>query len=306
MAKNYFERYIWLIDLINLHGHIRFEEINRAWAHSSLNTCGSASLKQSELPQRTFFNHIEAIYEMFGIEIKCDRSLGYYIANSEDMDGDDVRKWLLGTLSMNNLLNESRDMREKILFEEIPASQRWLSVVVNAMRSGNAVEMTYKSYARSEPNTFVAHPYCLKLFKQRWYVLARSEEYDRPRIYALDERTLNVVPVKKKLKVPAKFNAAEFFSNYYGIIVGNDCKPAIVDLKVIGDQVPYFESLPLHKSQEMIESTPEYTVFRYHLVPTYDFLQEVLRHGADVEVLSPQEFREEVADSVKAMMNLYE
>ena len=178
MAKNYFDRYIWLIDTINRHGHISFREISDLWAHSRTNKLG-----ESYLPERTFHNHRQAILDTFGIEIKCDRSLGYYIANGEDMEEDGIRRWLLESLSMNNLLNESRDMRDRILFEEIPSSQRWLTAIVNAMRDNKTIEMTYQSFNRTEPTSFEAHPWCLKLFKQRWYLLARSEAYKEPRIY---------------------------------------------------------------------------------------------------------------------------
>ena len=111
MAKNYFDRYIWLIEVINRHGHITKKEIDELWYSSSLN-----EKRDRELPERTFHNHRQAILDTFGIEIKCDRSLGYYLANSEDLEGDDIRKWLLESLSLNNLLRESKDMRGAILF----------------------------------------------------------------------------------------------------------------------------------------------------------------------------------------------
>jgi len=154
MAKNYFERYIWLIDTINRHGHISFKRISDLWEYCPLN-----DRRGEPLSNRTFFNHLESIYDTFGIEIKCDRSLGYYIANSDDLEGDSIRQWLLESLSMNNLLNETKDMRDRILFEKIPSSQRWLSTIVNAMKDGKAVDLTYQSYNRTEPNTFEAHPY---------------------------------------------------------------------------------------------------------------------------------------------------
>ena len=106
---------------------------------------------------------------------------------------------------MNNLLNESSDMRDRILFENIPSSQKWLPVIVNAMRDGKAVEITYQSFWRDEPNTFVLHPYCLKQFRQRWYLLGRNEEYNQPCIYALDERMGNVRQLTKKAAVPKRF-----------------------------------------------------------------------------------------------------
>ena len=74
MARNYFNRYIWLIDLIQRSGHIPFEDIDRAWQRCSLNPNGD------RLSERTFFNHKDAISETFGIEIRCDRSLGYFLA----------------------------------------------------------------------------------------------------------------------------------------------------------------------------------------------------------------------------------
>ena len=220
MAKNYFDRYVWLIDVINRHGHISFKDISYLWSRSPLNTVG-----ENFLPERTFHNHREAIFDTFGIEIKCDRSLGYYIANSDDLEADGIRQWLLESLSMNNLLNETKDMRDRILFEKIPSSQKWLPVIVNAMRYGKVIEMTYQSFWRDEPNTYTAKPYCLKLFKQRWYMLAKSEGKDEPRIYALDERMLNVVQTDQDYKLPAKFIAEKFFADYFGIIVGTDYEP---------------------------------------------------------------------------------
>lgn len=299
MAKNYFDRYIWLIDTINRHGHISFKEISYLWAHSPINKLG-----ENYLPERTFHNHREAILDTFGIEIKCDRSLGYYIANSEDMEEDGIRRWLLESLSMNNLLNESRDMRDRILFEEIPSSQRWLTAIVNAMRDNKTIEMTYQSFNRTEPTSFEAHPWCLKLFKQRWYLLARSEAYKEPRIYALD-RIRAVSETQNALKIPKKFKADEFFSHYFGIIV-DDCQPETIQLKVEASQVKYYKSLPLHSSQREIASTDKYTIFEYKLVPTFDFEQEVLSKGQWVEVLAPESFRDVIHADIKAMLEHYE
>ncbi len=302
MAKNYFDRYVWLIDVINRHGHISFKDISYLWSRSPLNTVG-----ENYLPERTFHNHREAIFDTFGIEIKCDRSLGYYIANSNDLEADGIRQWLLESLSMNNLLNETKDMRDRIIFEKIPSSQKWLPVIVNAMRDGKVIEMTYQSFWKDEPCTYKVKPYCLKLFKQRWYMLAKSEGKDEPRIYALDERMINVVQTDQDYKLPAKFNAEKFFAEYFGIIVGTNWEPQEVIIRVVNDQVKYFDTLPLHGSQRKVpeESNDQYTVYRYHLAPTFDFKQELLSHGPDVTVLSPADFREEVIEDVRKMVANY-
>ena len=299
MAKNYFKRYVWLIDTIHRHGHISLQDISDKWEDSAINDEGEP------LAERTFHNHRQAIEDTFGIEIKCDRSLGYYIANSEDLEADGIRQWLLESLSMNNFLNETKDMRDRILFEKIPSSQKWLPVIINAMRDGKTVEMTYQSFWRDEPATFEAHPWCLKLFRQRWYVLARSEGRTEPRIYALDDRMKDVTPLGKRLRVPSKFSAEKFFADYFGIIADSEIKPETVKLKVASHQTSYIESLPLHSSQTLIESTPEYAVFQYHLAPTYDFQQEILSRGSYVEVLSPEWFRKDIKNAIADMAKIY-
>ena len=299
MAKNYFDRYIWLIETINRHGYITYKDISRKWAFSSMNTKG-----EDELPQRTFFNHIDAILSIFGIEIKCNRNRGYYIANNDEFEDSGIRRWMLESLSLNNMLTESRDMRDRILFEEVPSSKQWLPVIVNAMKDGQTVEMTYQSFSSDEPYTFEAHPWCLKLFKQRWYVLAQSGRHKEPRVYSLD-RIHDVWETEGTLKVPKKFNAQEFFSHFFGIIV-DERKPVRVTLKVYGNQVKYFRSLPLHHTQKEVETADTYSVFEYFLVPTFDFRQEVLRYGPAVEVLAPKDFREEIRTDIKAMFGRYD
>jgi predicted DNA-binding transcriptional regulator YafY len=299
MAKNYFNRYVWLIDTINRAGHISLKDLSTKWERSPMNDDGE------RLAERTFHNHRIAIEDTFGIEIKCDRSLGYYISNEDDIESGAIRQWMLESLSLSNMLNETRDMRDRILFEEIPSGKKWLSVIVNAMRDGKAVEMTYHSFWSDEVSTFIAHPWCLKLFKQRWYVLAYSEKRGEPRIYSLDDRMLAITPTGKALRIPSKFNAREDFRNYFGIIVGEDYEPEVIRLRVDADQVSYFNSLPLHPSQKLVESNAENSVFEYYLAPTFDFKQEILRHGPAVEVLAPESFREEVIEDVRATLSLY-
>ena len=298
MAKNYFNRYVWLIDIIYRRGHISLQDISRSWEHSSFNNDGRP------MAERTFHHHREAILDMFGIEIKNDRSLGYYI-DGEEMGGDTIKQWLLESLSMNNLVNEAGSLRNRILFEEIPSSRKWLSPIVGAMKDGKAIEMTYQSYTRIEPNTFTAHPYCLKLFRQRWYLLARSGNHDHPRIYSLD-RILNVEELDMPADIPDDFDAGECFSRYFGIILNQDIPIETVELKVDADQVMYFRSLPLHSSKTETETNEKYSVFQYRLAPTFDFKQEILSHGQSVEVLSPETLRNELHAEIKTMLQRYD
>ncbi len=296
---NYFNRYIWLIDVISRYGHITKREIDSLWSTSSLNEGN-----ETHIPDRTFHNHREAIRGIFGIEIAFNRGLGYFIENPDELQGEGIRNWLLDSMSLSNLLRESADMRSRILFEKVPSSSKWLSVIVNAMRDGKALEMTYQSFKSTESTTFETHPYCLKIFRQRWYMLAQTIGKEELRIYSLD-RIIDIKVLDKALEVPSRFDAAHFFSDYFGIIISHNVQPSIVKIKASAEQAKYLESLPLHHSQTAIEVTPDYTVFRYRLVPTFDLKQEILSRGSTMEVLSPEWFRKEIVDELKITLYNY-
>lgn len=79
---------------------------------------------------------------MFDINIECNRKAGYiyYIENSDDMERGGVRSWLLNTFAVNNLINESHKLKHRILFENIPSGQKFLTQIIEAMRDGKTVK----------------------------------------------------------------------------------------------------------------------------------------------------------------------
>lgn len=288
MAKDLFNRYIWLVDTIYRADGITFEEINEKWLRNSMS-------EGLDLPLKTFHNHRKAIEDMFDINIVCDKRGGYkyYIENADDMEKGGVRTWLLNTFAVNNLINESHHLKRRIVFEQIPSGQNFLTPVIEAMRDGMSIEIKYKSFWRQDEYTTEVEPYFVKVFKQRWYLIARNKIKEAIRIYALD-RIHALAQTGNAFVMPKDFSPEEYFYNSFGIISQDNCPPEIVELKVYGTQKEYFRTLPLHHSQEEVESADGYSIFRYYLSPTYDFIQEILSHGCEVEVLSPQHLRDEV------------
>ncbi len=293
MAKNFFKRYIWLVDMINRRKYVSFKEISEAWRRSPLNETGEP------LSERTFFNHKDAIAGMFGIEILNDRSLGFYIGRS-DVGSDETSDWMLHTLCLNNVLHENADMKDRILMEKVPSSERFLTDIISAMRGSRVISLCYQNFRHPEPYSFNVRPYCVKYFKQRWYLLGDSDL--GLRIYSLD-RFVDMEELEEHFEIPKDFDAEEYFGNYFGVIIGEE--PEDVKIRVVPDQVKYFRTLPLHGSQRETVQEDGSSVFSYHIAPTFDFVQEILSHGADVEVLEPAELRESIADNVAGMASRY-
>lgn len=299
MGKELFSRYVWLLETIHRAGKITFEEINARWLRSELSGGETLSL-------RTFHHHRDAIEELFDINIECIKRGGYcyYIEDTEELEKGCVRKWLLNSFAVDNLIVESRKLKSRILLEEVPSGKRYLIPLIEAMRDGMIVEVDYQSFRQQVFANFEIEPYCLKLFRQRWYVVARSPHYNRVMIYSLD-RILDLEVSEKTFYYPEEFNPQSYFDACFGIVADDDIGIETVQLKVYAPQDKYFDALPLHHSQRTVEVTEGHTVYEYRIRPTYDFVQELLSHGADVEVLQPSLLRSRLGDIAKEMVALY-
>lgn len=235
---------------------------------------------------------------MFDINIECNTSTyEYYIENADDMERGGVRRWLINTFAVNNLINESHKLKQRILFENIPSGQQFLTPIIEAMRDGVTITMDYQSFKMNEAMGFDVQPYFVKVFKQRWYLIGMS---DKLRIYALD-RVHDIRPTTKKFSIPDDFDLEAYFADCYGIICGDDAPAQTIKLRVERYQANYVRALPLHFSQVETTRDDNYSEFEYFIKSTFDFIQEILSMGDYAEVLSPKSFRNEIAKVISRM-----
>ena len=305
MAKNLLNKYVWLVETIYKAKKISFGEIKKKWVDDEMDY-DEKKKEAKRLSIRTFHKWRIAIEEMFGLIIENENcgQYRYFIQNAEDLKNGSMRSWLFNTLTVSNLMMESASIKDKILFEEIPDGQQFLPVILEALKKNTVLEMTYQSFWRDEANTFTVEPYCLKAFKQRWYLLARSPYLNKMMIYALD-RVHELEPTVLHFDYPEDFVAEEYFEDCFGIIADQSCKVETVKLKVAAGQANYLRTLTLHQTQKEIERNDEYSIFTVRLRPTFDFRQEILTMGSDIEVLSPKGFREDLAKISKHMWDKY-
>ena len=165
MAAHQLNVYFWLMDTI-ASGRLTREDINRRWAHCRYNDNG-----ESEFPERKFHRYKEEIQEIFDINIRCNRAHNYYyIDNKDDISGGFTRKWLLNAMAVHSMMDQAQDMNDCILYEDIPEGSQYLSLIVDAIKQRHQLSFTYHSFNRQEQYELTLAPYCLKVFKQRWYV----------------------------------------------------------------------------------------------------------------------------------------
>ncbi|MDE6643211.1 MAG: WYL domain-containing protein [Muribaculaceae bacterium] len=150
----------------------------------------------------------------------------------------------------------------------------------------------------------VASPLCVKLFKRRWYVLCEIEK-DRKRIFSLD-RVKNLCVTNDIFHYPRGFVPEDYFKDAFGIVTGTGDKVENIVIRTYAELPGYLRSLPIHHSQREISTNAEYTDFSLRLKPSFDFIQELLLHRDQLEVLSPETLRNEVSVIISKMKNHYE
>lgn len=298
-ANEIFKQYIWLTDTIYHSGGISLQELNERWVRTEM----SGGVPMSRM---TFNRHKAAIEEIFGLCIECQRKGGYfyYIENEEVLKNNKLQHWLLDSLSISNMLMESGSLKNRILLENIPAGKEYLRPIINAMKQEHKLMMTYRKFGQPTGYTITVEPYAIKVFKQRWYLLAKDYKRETPTIYALD-RILALEETEENFVYPSDFDTELFFKDYYGVLCGTKDNTQKIVIRTYPPFTNYLRTLPIHHSQKEINTTPDYADFEFYLRPTFDFRQELLSQCNEVEVLEPAEFRKEMKEMVEKMLERY-
>jgi len=275
------------------------EELNKLWKHNT-ELSGGEELTRNQLTRA-----ISSALDVLSVSIECDvkDSYRYYISGNDSLK---ATEWLMSSFSINQIVAEKSNLRERILLEEIPSGQFFLSTIVEAMSKGKAMELDYKKFADSEPYTCFIEPYCIKLSQQRWYLLACKDHRSHLQVFALDRMQQLRILENVDFQVPDHFDPQEYFAHYFGVYTGGGSKVEDIRIKVDLFWRDYFRTLPLHSSQSEVETHADYSIFKYDLVITPDLINKLLDHGASIEVLAPQSLRDQMYDIASRMKSLYQ
>lgn len=297
MARDLISRYIWLVDTLNRYGKLTREEIDRLWMRSSVGD-------GNPIPPRTFFHYRRAIEENFHIDILCNRRGEYYI----DQGGDDNNRlftnWLLDSYAVSSALRDSQAPAGHVLVEDVPSAREYLSMVLEAIGTSEKIRFTYAGFNRSRPESDILfHPYFVKRYKQRWYMVGLREKSGDIRTYALD-RVKSMVMVSEHFDMPENIDPASFFDNIIGITLSK-APVRTVKLRTTPQQAKYFRALPFHHSQQE-EIHDNYSIFTYRLKLNYELVHELLSFGTAVTVLAPRELRIMITDELRSSLANYD
>ena len=298
MVTELLQKYIWLVQTFIRAGEkgLSLEEISAKWEDRF----------DSAYSRRTFNNHREAVEDVFGIRIDCNRSTNrYFVEYSEDVSDEDAeRAWLINTFTVNNMLSLGKErLSGRVSVEDIPSGHNHLTSVMEAMTEGHVIRISYLKYTSSKAEIYTLRPYAVKEFAKRWYIIGYCLEREALRVYGLD-RVHSLDILEERFEMEKGFDVDELFATSFGIYLPEEAAKTIT-FRTSATEAKYLRDLPIHSSQEEVSSDGRTVTFSIFVCPNRNLIMEFCKYGDRMEVLSPESIRNQVASQLISAAALY-
>jgi len=169
-----------------------------------------------------------------------------------------------------------------------------LDVLYKAILKKMCLNITYQSFKARHPSTIPFHPYILKEFNNRWFLIGRKDAADPIVTFALDR----IIEIEYNLSLPynsGNFNGDEYYQNTIGVTVLNESQLMEVVLKIDDYNAPYVLTKPFHHSQEVVERCNDGSVIvKLNVHLNFEFDRLLLGFGESIEVLKPRGLRSRI------------
>ena len=251
---------------------------------------------------RTFQRDIKKIDTLYGIEIEYNAATKKYEITYDSKEEHNER--LMEAYEVFNALNISHSYSQHVILEKRKVlGTENLYGLLHAIRNNYSISFLYEKFSNENRRTRRVNPVAVKESQHRWYLLAEDQHDKKVKSFGLDRLTeLNITNQKFD---SLKYDAEKEYRHSFGIINGLEMKPEKIILSFTPKEGKYIQSLPLHHSQKEILKNEEEWNFEYYLLPTLDFIMEVLSYGANVKVLEPESFKNVVLEHLQATLARY-
>jgi len=173
------------------------------------------------------------------------------------------------------------------------------------LKQGKVLNIGYKPFQREEALEIELHPYLLKEYNNRWFLLGWNEQYQDYSVLALD-RVQNIKEADASFVGDHKKHMLELLKHIVGVSLPENREVEEIEIEVSEGSIPYFQTKPLHSSQKLKSRKESSAIFAFNLIPNYELEQLLLSFGENLRVIRPKHFRERLEERIKRMKEGYE
>lgn len=181
---------------------------------------------------------------------------------------------------------------------------QYLAHLLKALQDKDVIQVNYKSFNQLQCEEFIFHPYFLKQYNKRWFLIGQRTEFDTWTTLALD-RIISFQKAYDQTFVAIKEDPEEYFEDVIGVSKPMDAEVQKVRVKLSKAIWPYVESKPIHPSQKVVQREEKSLTIELEIIPNYEFYSLMLGFGNAVEVIAPSDVRLQLKEKIEQTLKLY-
>ena len=175
--------------------------------------------------------------------------------------------------------------------------------VLDAMLSGRAVKIEYHSPHTGKSTERDILPLHLLSYMGTWHIVAYCALRNGLRDFTLS-RIAKIEPSRAVIDRPGDPGSLkEYIRRNFGILKSGEARD--VCIRFTPEAAPWIEEQVWHPAQETWREGDGSLCLKFPVADFREVKREILWHGAQVEVLSPRELREEVLGEIEKMSRQY-
>lgn len=172
-----------------------------------------------------------------------------------------------------------------------------LTPLFNAISNQRVLKVTYQPF-RKDPFELTFHPYYLKQYNNRWFVLGRNEELDHDQWNLPLDRIEKIEETSDNYKED-QTDWEDHFYDVIGVTVPQGIETTEVKLIFAPEQAPYIETKPIHATQRHKYLENGSLEVKLMVKPNFELETLILSFGKNVEVIGPKELKLSVEERKK-------
>lgn len=229
-------------------------------------------------------------------------------------DGLDNFKWL-DDFKIGLGLEERRQI---ISFSNNPYLQNsnLLGTLFDQISNKVVIRLSYHTFNDETIRSIDFHPYLLKQYNERWFLLGAADSDQKILNFALD-RIDKVEPLPEKKYIECPDNIYERFEDIVGVTLYEERKREHILCWVNDSSKGYVNTKPIHESYTPMKGDKDQKLhnqypkleggifFSIDCIPNFELIRELCSFGGNLVVLSPESIKNEIVDRLKKHLESY-
>lgn len=181
-----------------------------------------------------------------------------------------------------------------------------LDTLYQAVLRKQPLTISYQSFRAKAPRAFTFHPYLLKEFRNRWFLLGRRNSQNMLSLLALDR--MEAISHAAEAFIPEEeANISNYFDDVIGVTVSSGGPIMEVRLWVDAYNSPYVRTKPIHPSQEIVQENADGSIeVIIRVKQNFELMREIMGFGPSMVVLEPRRLRDIIKKKVAQSLHLYQ